>query len=160
MTKEITKAFILQQIQDKFKLRELVPEIFTFSEMVVPVYSVEEHLNYTTADYRTESVTGTGAVLFFTVPDTERWFLQRYSLVFVGAGAYTVAGVYVRREKEVRSGVVIYLDLTAAQTISYAVDLPKTVRLDPGDTIQATIDGYTSPQDLRLYIDYLKEELR
>ena len=44
MTKEITKSFILQQIQDKFRLREFTAENFLFSETVIPIYNVENHL--------------------------------------------------------------------------------------------------------------------
>ena len=160
MTKEITKANILQQLQDKFKLRELIPERFTFSEQVLPIYNIEPEVEYNVADFETVSVNGAPLpYLFFTVPETQRWHLNRYGVTFMAAGAYTITGVFIRRIHELASAA-IYLDMTEGQTISYAHDLPKPVRLDPGDKIYVYADGYTSTADLRLYIDYLMEEIR
>ena len=159
MTKEITKAFILQQMQDKMKLRELEPEIFSFSEMVIPVYNIEQHLQLWRMTFTEKSVTTTGGLIFFTVPHNERWYLRAYDVVFMGAGAYTVAGVYATRVNSSPYSSV-YLDMTAGQTVSYHHDLPNLLPLEPGDCLYINVDGYTSTQDLRLYIDFMREEIR
>ena len=158
MTKEITKAIILQQIQDKFGMREFAPAAFLFDETVVPVYNVERHLEEMWTKYITRSITSTGGELFLTVPGTERWHLKRYDVVFMGAGCYTVAGLYVERVNRSPADAYIYIDLEAAQSVSYHKDVD--VILNPGDAVKISIDGYTSTQDLRLYIDYLREEIR
>ena len=159
MTKEITKAFILQQIEDKFKLRELVPQKFTFGEEVCPVYNIEDHLKEFIANYKEHSITATGAHVFFTVPPSQRWRLNRYDVVFMAAGAYTVAGLYVSRAiyGPLKS---VYVDLTAGQTTSYHITPPIPIALHSGDAIGINIDGYTSTANLRLYIDYDMEEVR
>ena len=159
MTKEITKAFILQQMQDKFKLRELDPEIFRFSEEVVPVYNIEQHLEAWKARYTEISITGTGATHIINVPDYERWSLWRYDVVFMGAGAYTVAGIYTRRAADTITSFC-YLDLGVAKSASYHIELSQPVVLQPGDRLYVNVDGYTSPQNLRLYYDYKIEEIR
>ena len=158
MTKEITKAYLLQQLEDKFKLREFEPEVFTFSERVVPTYNIGQDVRTRATKYYAASVTGTGGVLFFTVPYNERWFLKTYNVIFMGVNTCTIAGVYITRVYNPNN--FIYLDLTAAQTVSYAVNLPKVIVLDSGDNINVNVDGYTSAQTLRLYIDYEKEEIR
>ena len=160
MTKEITKAVILQEIEDKFKLREYMPEKFLFGETVIPVYDLSDHLKHSQAAYIVRSVTGTGALLFTTVPANQRWLLNGYNVVFMGAGAYTVAGVFVTRRIRDPIGATTYLDLTAAQSVSYANFLANPLILDHGDQLSVNVDGYTSTQDLRLYIDYMKEEIR
>ena len=159
MTKEITKAFIIQQIQDKFQLRELTPERFRFSEMVVPTYDVEQHLQRWESTTNTVYVTSAANYTFFTVPATERWVLRAYNVIFLGAGAFTIAGIYVLRHTRVNESFV-YLDLTAAQTVSYLNTLPEAITLEPGDMLRINVDGYTSAQNLRMDIDYRKETLR
>ena len=157
MTKEITKAYILQQMQDKFGLRELIPEVFSFHETVIPTYNVEQHLLTHISKYAEAQVTATGALPFFQVPENERWHFDRYDVIFMAAGAYTVAGVFVKRKAFVDT---VYLDLTAAQTVSYHINLPVAQVMDPGDRLKINIDGYTSLANLRLYLDYTKEEIR
>ena len=159
MTKEITKATILQEMQDKLKLREFDPANFLFSETVHPVYNIEQHLQHWKTAYAEQTIMSAVGVTFFTVPQNERWYVNGYNIVFMGAGAYTVSGMYIERI-DAGIGVFLYLDLTAAQTVSYAVNLPKVLALNPGDQLNINIDSYTSPQDLRLYIDYMVEEIR
>ena len=158
MTKEITKAFILQEIQDKFKLRELEPDRFTFSEQVVPVYNVKEHLGLYRVSFAQKTATSTGGLEFFEVPDNEQWVVNGYNVTFMGVVTVTVAGVYITRVP--LSDSILYLDLSAAQAVSYCVNLPKSLLLKSGDTLNICIDGYTSTMDLRLYIDVLKETIR
>ena len=157
MSKEITKAFILQEMEDKFGLRELTPEKFTFSELVVPVYNVEQHLERWVNEYSEVSITSAAPFVFFTVPDTERWYLRRYDMTFMAAGAYKVSGLFTRRRGTTDS---VYLDLKSAQASSYHVDLLNPVILQPGDTLRVLVDDYTSTANLRLYIDVMKEEIR
>ena len=159
MTKEITKAIILQEIRDKFKLREFDPAAFLFDETVVPVYEIKNHLIHGYSDYTTVSIGSAASFVFFTVPSDEVWHLLGYNVIFMAAGAYTVAGLYISRNDRT-IGAFVYLDLTAAQTVSYAINLPKEVRLTPGDRLLINVDGYTSTADLRLHIDILKEEIR
>ena len=159
MSKEITKAFILQQIQDKFGLRELSPEIFRFSEEVMPVYNIENHVQTWISEFAEVSITATGGIEFFEVPQTERWYLRGYNVLFMGvADQIKVSGVYLTRVKTPTSS--LYLDLVKAQAISYAYNLPTSVTLNAGDKLKILVDTYVSTQDLRLYIDYMKEEIR
>ena len=159
MTKEITKAFILQQIQDKFKLRELEPEVFRFSEEVVPVYDIGQHLKIWESYREVVSITGSGAVDILTVPATERWLLRAYTVVFV-SGAYTIAGVYILRNTKRDENDFSYLDLTAGQSSSYLRTLPVPVVLEPGDELKFNIDGYTSSGSVVFHYDFMKEEIR
>ena len=157
MTKEITKANIIRELQDKFGLREFEPERFAFSERVIPTYDIGPHVRTWVTKYVEHSITGTGAFAFYFVPDDERWRLRRYDVVFMGAGGFTVAGVLHRT---LISSYFVYLDLTAAQTVSYHVELSQDCVLGPGEELSISIDGFTSVQALRLYVTYEKEELK
>ena len=157
MTKEITKAIILQEMQDKLKLREFEPANFLFDETVVPTYDITQHLRDYVVEYVELSITSTGAKGFFIVPEDERWFLNMYNVVFM-TGAFTIAGVYIGRLPALAD--FMYLDLAAAQSTSYAVILPKPVVLDSGEVIRINVDGYTTTGNLRLYIDYEMEKIR
>ena len=159
MTKEITKAYILQQLEDRFKLREYQKEDFLFSETVIPVYNIESHLFKWAVAFVEAAITTTGGKHFFIVPDTERWVLNGYNVIFMGAGAYTVAGIYITRADS-GTDLFYYLDLAAGQSVSYIHHLSREVVLNPGDRLSANIDGFTTTQNLRLYIDYRIEELR
>ena len=160
MSKEITKANILQEIQDKFGLREWEVEKFLFSETVVPTYDIRQHTENPVTNYKTVSITSAAAFLFFTVPEDEIWHLNGYNIVFLAAGAYTVTGLYINRKLQVNPGASFYLDMLEGQTVSYAVVLPNPVRLDPFDELKVLIDGYTSTASLRVYIDYIVEHIR
>ena len=159
MSKEITKAFILQEIQDKFTLREFEAAKFLFSETVIPVYNIETHLEKWTADFKDKSITGTGGVSFFTVPSDEKWTLWRYDIVFMAAGAYTVSGAYTHRFSNA-AGQICYLDLGSAKSASYHIETSTPVVLMPGSELFVNVDGYTSTADLRMYIDCLVETIR
>ena len=159
MTKEITKAIILQELQDKLKLREFKTAPFLFDETVVPIYDIGSHLGQWSTWYDGRDITSADGQNFFTVPDDELWQLAQYDVVFM-SGVYTVAGVYIVRKNKRDAATFIYLDLAAAQSVSYHVELQKTVVLQPGDEININIDGYTSTGTLRLYIDYLVEKIR
>ena len=161
MTKEITKSVILQEMQDKLALREFEPDKFLFSETVVPTYDIEQHLEEHWQKYITESITAIGSQFFISIPPTEKWTMSRYDVVFM-TGTYTVAGVYFTRPPAHRapSDAYMYLDLTAAQSVSYHVEMSQPVILEPNSSIFINIDGYTVTGNLRLYIDYMKEEIR
>ena len=158
MTKEITKAIILQEIQDKLKLREFEPANFLFDETVVPVYNIESHLAAWVVETQTVSITSADAFLFFTVPQTERWTLRAYMLIFGMTGAHKASGVYIAH-RPAPSGY-IYLDLKKGQDVSYLVNLPVPVLLGPNTRLYVLIDDYTSTQSLDIKIDVLKEEIR
>ena len=158
MTKEITKSIILQEIQDKFKLREFDPAAFLFDETVVPVYEIGEHLKTWRVYNHSESITSTGDKLFFTVPPNERWTLRSYMVLFYSEGAYQVSGVYLAYRDALSD--YIYLDLKKNQASSYLVNLPVPVVLEPNNRIYAYIDTYVSTANLRLYVDVQKEEIR
>jgi len=160
MTKEITKAVILQEMQDKLKLREFTPANFLFEETVVPVYDIEQHLEHPTTTYAEVSITSASFFLFFEIPPNEIWYLDTYNVIFMGAGAIAVTGLYISRKIRSPSDAVIYLDMELGQTVSYTVNLSKAVKLLPGDKLYVYVDTYTSTQALRLYIDYVKEEIR
>ena len=160
MTKEITKAIVLQRMEDKLKLREFAAAKFLLDETVVPVYDIQQNLELWRSYYMSTGViTGTGPIPFTTVPDDERWRLRAYSVTFI-SGAITIAGVYVLRKTSRDAADFSYLDLTAAQSVSYLVTLPEAVVLEPGDKIYANVDGYTSNAVLRLNYDYMMETIR
>ena len=158
MTKEITKSIILQEIQDKFKLREYEPSKFIFSEEVIPIYDLGPHFGTREVQTIDVSITSTGNKLFFTVPEDERWFIQAYNLIPLGAGAFTMAGAYLQRGPI--NSHYIYMDLEAGQTASYLVIVSPHLIADPGDGIYVNIDGYTSTQSLRMKLDIEKETIR
>ena len=158
MTKEITKAYILQEMQDKLKMRELEPEIFSFSERVLPIYNIEPHLATREIIQKDLSITSTGGITFFTVPQNERWRLKAYSLVFLGASTFTICGGFIQRGPSAAN--YIYMDLKAEQSASYLVVNSPHVVIDPGDLIKVNIDGYTSTTSLRMMVDVEKEEIR
>lgn len=157
MSKEITKANILQEIQDKFKMRELTPEIFRFSEEVLPIYDIGPHLMKPEVKTTIVSITSADSFLFYIVPDTERWHLHGYNVIFM-TGDYTVAGVIVSRFSILTDW--FYLDLEAAQAASYIHVLPKDVVLSPGHKIYVNVDGYTNSGNLDLRLDVTVEEIR
>ena len=157
MTKEITKAKILQEMGNKFGLREFEPEIFTFSESVVPVYNIEQHLQTWEVKKKVLSVTSTNGELLFTVPMNEKWYLRAYNLWFL-TGVYTIAGVYILRTSAPSDP--IYLDLEADQVASKVVTLFTLCPLHSGDGIYVNIDGYTSTGNLQVTVDCMVEEIR
>ena len=156
MTKEITKARIIQEIQDKFKLREFSPEKFLFNETVVPIYNVEPHLGKWEIKRKTTSITSISYPTFFTVPESEKWTIRAYQPTFM-TGSYSIAGVLVGRPD---ATTYIYLDLKAAQNVSYVVNLPVPVIVQPGEVIFVNVDGYTTTGDLLLHMDVMVEEIR
>ena len=157
MTKEITKAHILQEIQDKFQLRELMPEKFAFSEMVIPTYDVGQHLTKPQIKHATMSITsGPTAYYAVTVPGDEKWHLHGYNVIFM-TGSYKVAGLMVYRSLVAD---YFYIDLTKNQIVSYAVILPKDVILVAGNKLYLYVDDYTTTGNLELRIDVTVEEIR
>ena len=161
MSKEITKARILQQLEEKFSLRELDPEIFRFSEMVMPTYDIQREIEHFTAQYFTVSITsGPAGFALKVVPRNERWHVRGYNVIFMASGAYALTGIYIKRHLELLSNSFIYLDMKEGQTASYAVNLPQPVVLEPTDVIYVYADSYTSTADMRLYLDYSLEEIR
>ena len=159
MTKEITKAFILQQIQDKFKLREDIPERFLFGETVIPTYNVEQHLLSWEVKRVAISITSADSFVAFTVPDNERWTLRAYTIIYLAPGAHTGTGMHISARPP---GVAwaIYLDMKKGQDVSYLVTLPAPVVLDPGNVLGYLIDTYTMTQSIFVYIDVQVEVIR
>ena len=157
MSKEITKAFILQQLEDKFKLRDFEHEKFIFSETVIPTYNIEQHLLKWEIKRETVPATSVAAFLFFTVPDDEQWTMRAYAVIFLGVATVKITGVYVGRPSSAEN---IYLDMTKNQVISYLVNLPMPVILHPGHTIYIYVDDYTSDMNLRLDVDVQVEKIR
>ena len=158
MTKEITKAYILQQLQDKFKLREFEPGNFLFSETVIPVYNIEPHLSTWEVKEKTVNITSADSFTFFTVPFNERWTLRAYQLIFQMTGAIKASGLLVSHRPT--DPDYIYLDLKKGQEVSYLVNLPQHVVLDPENMLKVLIDTYVSPQDLIVRVDVKREEIR
>ena len=158
MTKEITKSYILQQIQDKFKLRELVPEVFSFQETVVPVYHVEPHLTKWEIKREVNAISGTGASVFFQVPGNETWILRSYTVEFLGVPTIKLAGAYIQRGCDVNH--YIYLDLEKNQILSYVNILPEAIHIDSGDQIFLNVDDFTSGMSIAMKIDVKVEEVR
>ncbi|MCK4529248.1 hypothetical protein KAW18_17935 [candidate division WOR-3 bacterium] len=159
MTKEITKARILQEIEDKFKLREWIPDKFTFSEEVIPVYNIEPHLQKWEVEDTTVSITSASGFTFFTVPQTERWLLRGYNVIYGMTGAIKGSGLFIDH-RPTDNTHYIYLDLVKGQEVSYILNLPVPVVLEPGNRVRYLIDTYVSTQDLSIFIDVQKEELR
>ena len=157
MTKEITKAYILQAIQDKFKLRELVPSTFTFSEEVVPVYNVEPHLTRWEIKQKTVNINAAAAFTFFTVPQDEQWLLRSYQVIYGMTGAIKGTGLYVYRYL---SSYYIYIDLKKGQEVSYLFTPPNPIVIQSLSTLSYAIDTYVSSQNLTISIDVQVEVLR
>jgi hypothetical protein len=158
MTKEITKAYIVQQIEDKLKLRDLEPERFTFSERVIPVYNIEPHLSTWKVKYTTVNITSATSFKFFTVPQNERWTLRAYHVVYLMTGAIKGSGLFIGDRPG--AGDFIYLDLKKGQEVSYLITLGVPVVIEAGSTLNYLIDTYVSSQNLAVYIDVLVEEIR
>ena len=159
MTKEITKAHILQELGDKFQLREFEAEKFLFSELVVPVYDIAPHLTRHEVKHKTISITSAASFLFFTVPQNERWILRAYQVIFGMTGAHQGSGLYISYRPTFGADM-IYLDLKKGQDISYLVTLVSPVIIQPDSKLNYTIDSYTSTQSLTIDIDVTIEEIR
>jgi hypothetical protein len=159
MTKEITKASILQEIQDKFGLREFEPAKFLFDETVVPVYDIERHLTKWEIMEMTVSITSAAGFYFFKVPANERWLLRAYQVIYGMTGAHKGSGLYIDYRPP-STATAMYLDLKKGQDVSYLVNLPNPVMLSPGNRLYYLIDDYTSTQNLTIDIDVQKEEIR
>ena len=159
MTKEITKAFILQEIQDKFGLREFEAAKFLFNETVVPVYNIERHLTSWSVDSQTVSITSATSFYFFSVPQNERWTVRAYMVIYGMTGAHQGSGLYMDHRPPGNIDMM-YLDLKKGQDVSYLVNLPVPVEMLPRTRLYYTIDSYTSTQNLTIHIDVLKEEIR
>ena len=159
MTKEITKAFILQEMEDKFKLRELSPEKFRFSEEVIPIYDIEQHLTSWEVRSSTVSITSATYFLFFNVPTNERWLLRAYQVIFGATGAHKGTGLYIWYRPPPTTET-IYLDMKKNQEVSYLVNLLHPVVLESGNRLEYLIDTYVSTQNLTINIDIQKEEIR
>ena len=157
MTKEITKSIILQEMQDKFGLREFAPANFLFEETVVPVYDIQKHLVTPENMAATKSITASGSYIFFSVPADEKWVLNGYTIIFV-TGAFTVAGALLGRTSIDSS--YLYLDLSAAISTSYTHLLPNPIVLFPSEKLGINVDGYTSTGDLLMRIDVIVEKTR
>ena len=157
MTKEITKANILQEIYDRFKMRELVPAKFAFDETVVPIYNIAPHLSEWHVETNTVSITSAAGYTYFTVPANEEWTLRGYYILFLSSGTHTVSGLFISRRPELES---LYLDLEAGHAVSYIVNLPQHVILPPRSMVGLLIDSYTSTYDLTLKLDVKKEIIR
>jgi hypothetical protein len=160
MTKEITKAIIMQEIRDKFRLREFAPAKFLFDETVVPVYNIEPHLLRWEVLEKTVSITSAAGFVFWTVPQTERWLLRGYTVTFGMTGAIKGTGLYISNRPPPTAGNAIFLDMIKGQEVSYLVTLATPVVLDPGNAIRYLIDTYVSTQDLIIHIDVQKEEIQ
>ena len=159
MTKEITKAYILQQLEDKFKLRESIPEKFTFSETVLPVYNIEPHLTTWESLTETVSITAIGGVQFYAVPEKERWLLRSYVVVYGMTGAIKGTGLYMAHRPH-PSTTAMYLDMKKGQEVSYLTTLNTPVVLQSITKLMYYIDTYVSTQDLTIRIDIQREEIR
>ena len=161
MTKEITKARILQQLQDKFQLREFEATKFLFDETVIPVFEISSEIQHPYTASKAILITSADAFAFFTVPGTEKWILSNYNVIFLGTpGAIKASGVFVTRVNKSAATATFYLDLKAGQETSYIVNLELPVVLEPGDTLSIYIDTYVSDQQMRLIIDHITEEIR
>ena len=159
MSKEITKAHIIQEIEDKFKMRDFESAPFLFDETVIPTYEISPHLETRTIKSKTLSITSATFFEFFIVPADERWIFANYNLTFYNIGAYKVTGLFVTRTSS-GAGAYIYLDQTAGQTGSYAVHLNTPVTVDPGDKLSVLIDTYVSTANLRLGVDVQLAKIR
>ena len=145
MTKEITKAIILQQIQEKFGLRELESEIFRFSEMVIPIYDIGMHVkNWDLQRYR-EEITGNGSLHFITVPDNERWKMRRIIVVAEAGGTYNIAIIYIYHPSHSTDNNYIFYNTVApiaAGTVTI-FEFPQDIPVEEGDNIDINISGFS-----------------
>ena len=95
MTKEITKASILQEIQNKFGLRDFESERFLFGELVTPIYDIAPHVrNWVTERYRS-SVTGNGPVQILYVPADTEYRIRRVSVLHETGANFDIDQVFL-----------------------------------------------------------------
>lgn len=156
MTKEITKAIILQEIQNKLKLREFASSNFLFDETVVPIYDIGPHLLKWETKREIVSITSATNFLLFQVPQNEQWKVRRYNVIFHAVGAYTLTGIYIRRS----ATDFLYLDMEAGQSASYMHELTQDAFLLPGEYLRVLVDSYTSTANLEVAFDVQVEEIR
>ena len=149
----------MQELQDKFGLREFEASRFLFNETVIPTYEIGGHLKKWEVTSNTQNVTTTGDIFFFEVPNTERWILRAYQVIYLMTGAIKGSGLIATLRPNT-SAHFIYLDLKKGQEVSYLVNLPCPVVLEPGNMLKYVIDTYVSSQNLTIYIDIQKEEIR
>ena len=90
MSKEITKANILQEIQNKFKLRDFEPEKFLFSEIVTPTYDIGDHVKHWESERFREQITANGVAVMCTVPDNERWRIRKVDVINEAGANYLI----------------------------------------------------------------------
>ena len=94
MSKEITKASILQEIQNKFKLRDFEPEKFLFSEMVTPTYDIGDHVKHWESERCREQITANGVTIMCTVPENERWRVRKIDVINEGGANFKINQVF------------------------------------------------------------------
>lgn len=155
---EITKSIILQQLQDKFALREWIPERFSFLETVIPVYQIEQHLReWITADSGAISISSTTDFMTFTVPANERWYIRTYTGIFA-TGNYNIGAVKLNRAN---SDTTMYLEIEEhLNGLSWVHEFPVPLVVVAGDKLVVTCSGHTTTGNFKLYIDYDKEMVR
>ena len=127
MTKEITKANILQEIQDKFGLREWEATKFLFNETVMPIYDIDQHVRKWVCIRGRKPIAGNGAVSFFSVPPVERWHVRRLSVFHETGANFDIDQVF------------FYRGATECQYVFYDTTSPLT---------SGTVKIFEFPQDI------------
>ena len=95
MTKEITKSIILQEMQDKFQLRDFESARFLFDETVIPTYDVGAHVKHWTVTRDRQVVSGNGALFFHVVPYDERWRVRKIDVYSETGGNFDIDQIFI-----------------------------------------------------------------
>ena len=155
MTKEITKVDIIQQIQDKFKLREFETSSFLFSEKVVPTYDIGQHVKQWALHRDRIEITGNGGAYFPDVPQTEQWRIRRITLIHETGANFDITQFAYYATGEISFDYLFYDTTTPIASGTVKIfQLPQDLILSHGMRFFITIanfvaGGYVAMHTLR-----------
>lgn len=157
--KKITKAILMQQLVDRFKLQEHVREEFVFLEEVLPVFELKSLLD--DWDIRYTGALGVTAISLIKVleaPMNERITIRDIE-INQASGTFTYISIILVRNKDVVNKLRYY-EWGASQSGRSVLNLAQDLVLDPGDYLEVYCDGFTTNGNLFGTFNCLIETLR
>jgi len=144
MTKEITKANIIQEIQNKFQLREFTPAQFLFDETVVPTYDMGQHVKAWDMSRGRVAVSANGTLIPYAVPETEQWRIRRLSLINETGGNFDVDQIFTYHPSVPTA--ITYVFYNTASPIGTGTvkifEFPQDIPMSPGEHVMINISNY------------------
>ena len=130
MTKEITKAILLQELKDKFELRDFEAARFLFDETVVPTYDIGEHVKLWESARSRIAIAANGSTHFFRVEMDERWSVRKIDVFNETGGNFDITQVYLYTD--VNTNQFLFHDTVApiANGTVTMFDLPQDIRME------------------------------